>query len=190
MFHEKLVSYTDSATQHPAGFSQVVVTEMLGEHGWGEDGLVRWMQGLCRDYQRRRDYLLSVFETEVSPGGYATVNVPQAGMFVWIEIHLAQHPRFRKTEADPDNGSTTNIPALMEELFNKFIAADLFVMPASIFALPEDQLSAEKGSGYVSLLDVRAFVSFSVALFLSLITNNYPETQLLQGHILWNGRGH
>lgn len=157
MFHEKLVTYTDSATQHPAGFSQVAITEMLGENGWGEAGLARWTQGLCRDYQRRRDYLLGVFKTEVAPLGYATVNVPQAGMFVWIQLHLDRHPRFHKGEPNPNDGSTTNIAALMEELFEKCLSKDLLIMPASIFAIPEDLLSAEKGSDYVSLLDVRAF---------------------------------
>jgi aromatic amino acid aminotransferase I / 2-aminoadipate transaminase len=157
MFYEKFVTYTDSATQHPHALGQIFIAEMLGKNGWQIDGFCRWTKSLCEDYQRRRDLFLDVFRREVGSTGYATVSKPQAGMFVWIEIHLDRHPRHRSIDsaktATIASSSRTNIPALMEELFGLLIKADVVLMPASMFAIKEDLESLDM-SDYVPIGDV------------------------------------
>ena len=156
MFHEKFVNYTDSATQHPHALGQVFIAEMLGSNGWQIDGFILWMRSLCGDYQRRRDLLLEVLLREVGSSGYATARTPQAGMFVWIEIHLERHPRYSATETpSPDQLGRTNVPALMQELFDRLLAADVVVMPASLFAIEEDLEFVDRRN-HIPINDVRS----------------------------------
>lgn len=137
LFHEHLVSLNDSSTQHPHGFGQIFITEMLSEFGWGMDGFERWVRSLRKEYQRRRDHFLDIFHKEVASTGLASAEPPQAGMFVWIDVHIRHHPRYRVDIRDAE-GSTarTNVPELMDELFERCLDAGLVVMPASIFVAP------------------------------------------------------
>lgn len=153
LFQEKLVTYTDSGVQHPHAFGQVFISEMLGIRGWQTEGFVTWVKSLCQDYQRRRNLLLDVFRREVEPS-HASASAPQAGMFVWVEIHLDRHPRYCKSEEEREPGlGRTNILALMEELLSKFMEAGLVVMPGSIFAIPDD-LECIDYDGYIPIRDV------------------------------------
>ncbi len=65
MFSRKLEILTDSSTQHPHGFGQVLIAELLGPQGWGFDGYFKWIDSLCIDYQLRRDIFLEVFNSEM-----------------------------------------------------------------------------------------------------------------------------
>jgi aromatic amino acid aminotransferase I / 2-aminoadipate transaminase len=137
LFHEHLVSLTDSSTQHPHGFGQIFVTEMLSAAGWGLAGFDRWVRGLQKEYQRRRDVFLQHFADEVTSTGLASAEPPQAGMFVWIEVHVRMHPRYRTNLRDAEGcEARTNVPELMDELFERCLDAGLVVMPASIFVPP------------------------------------------------------
>ncbi|KAH9928518.1 L-tyrosine:2-oxoglutarate aminotransferase [Epithele typhae] len=86
--------------------------------GWGVRGFDRWVRSLGAEYRRRRAVFLAAFAREVAPGGWASAGPPEAGMFVWIRVHVARHPRF--------------------ELFERCLDGGLVVMPASVFAVPED----------------------------------------------------
>lgn len=143
-FYEHLISYTDSSTQHPHGFGQVFITEMLSSHGWKLTGFDRWVRSLRAEYWRRRDFFLDIFEQEVASTELARASVPEAGMFVWVRVNVEKHPRYRcDTHHDVkrlENGlvARTNVSELMEELFEKCLDEGLVVMPASIFALSGD----------------------------------------------------
>ena len=54
-FVQPLVYLNESSTQHPHGFGQVFVTELLSAAAWGFDGFDRWTRSLRKEYQRRRD---------------------------------------------------------------------------------------------------------------------------------------
>lgn len=139
LFHEHLVSLTDSSTQHPHGFGQIFITEMLSSRGWQISGFDRWARSLRKEYQRRRDVFLESFEREVASTGYASADPPQAGMFVWIDVHVRQHPRYRCDVRDHEGAiARTNVPELMDELFERCLDAGLVVMPASVFVAPVD----------------------------------------------------
>ncbi|TDL25006.1 PLP-dependent transferase [Rickenella mellea] len=132
-FAEKLESLTDSSTQHPHGFGQAFVAEMLGPKGWGPDGFMRWVGSLCDEYQRKRDFFLKIFLREVGDNGFATVGTPTAGMFVWIKVHLERHPRYAE-----EGPTSSNVEELMDELFNKLFDGGVLLMPAKTFACPSD----------------------------------------------------
>ncbi|KAI0929082.1 hypothetical protein AcV5_006446 [Taiwanofungus camphoratus] len=139
MFHQHLVSYTDSSTQHPHGFGQIFVTEMLGARGWQMRGFDRWVRSLCAEYRRRRDFFLGLFEREVGATGLARAASPEAGMFVWIRVNIERHPRYRDdlriTGCDSRTPARTNVRQLMEELFERCLDGGVVVMPGSVFAL-------------------------------------------------------
>ncbi|KAI0780455.1 L-tyrosine:2-oxoglutarate aminotransferase [Trametes elegans] len=140
LFHDLLVSYTDSSTMHPHGFGQALIVEMLwGAGGWRLDGFDRWVRSLRAEYHRRRAHFLSLFARHVAPTGHARASPPEAGMFVWIRVELEQHPRYR-TDVAPAGPAApcTNVAELMEELFERCLDGGLVIMPAHIFALSAD----------------------------------------------------
>ncbi|CAL1705309.1 unnamed protein product [Somion occarium] len=139
LFHDHLVTLVDSSTHHPHAFGQVFLTEMLSSSGWNISGFDRWVRSLRKEYQRRRDYFLRTFYQEVSRTGLASANAPEAGMFVWMKVHIDKHPRYR-SDVQHTNGSKakTNVEELMEELFERILDGGVVVMPASIFVAPSD----------------------------------------------------
>ncbi|OBZ65805.1 hypothetical protein A0H81_14224 [Grifola frondosa] len=148
-FHEHLVSYTDSSTQHPHGFGQILITELLGAHGWQIAGFDRWVRSLRTEYHRRRGFFLDLFAREVASTALASASSPEAGMFVWIRVNVEQHPRFRShlLRGRTGDGSVarTNMAQLMDELFEKCLDNGLVIMPASIFALAADPKYDDRG---------------------------------------------
>lgn len=137
-FHEHLINLVDCSTQPPCAFGQSFITEILSPSGWNMDGFNRWACGLRKEYQRRRDLFLSHFEAEVASTGYASAEPPQAGMFIWIDVHMSKHPRYRCSHIldSTDSMARTNISQLTEELFERCLDAGVVVMPASIFVPP------------------------------------------------------
>lgn len=148
LFHQHLVYLNESSTQHPHGFGQIFITEMLSASGWGLDGFDRWTRSLRKEYQRRRDVFLEHFASEVASTGFASADAPAAGMFVWIDVHVQQHPRYRTDIRDAEGcAARTNVPELMDELFERCLDAGVVVMPASIFATPLSPGAAKLNSG-------------------------------------------
>lgn len=135
-FSERLDMLTDSSSQHPHGLGQAFIAELLGCHGWGIDGFMKWVSSLCREYERRRNLFMQVFEREVAGSGLVSAEIPQSGMFVWIKIHLDRHPRYRVLEENKVlGGPLSNTAELMDELFRKLLNCGLVMMPASTFAI-------------------------------------------------------
>lgn len=118
-FHKNLIELTDNSTQQPAGFGQLFVTELLGERGWSLNGFAKWVDSLSNEYERRRNFILELFNRRVAATGYATASVPQAGMFLWIKLNLERHPRYQKRANRGDGLPLTNCKALVEEFFVK-----------------------------------------------------------------------
>ena len=153
-FRAHLVKFIDLSTQHPSGFPQALIAQLLSPSGggWSLDGFDRWVHSLGREYQRRRDLFLALFAEHVASTGLADADAPEAGMFVWIRVHVERHPRFvADVRADGDaaaaagpDGAKTNTAALMRELLDACIAAGLLICPASMFILdaePEDSVN-------------------------------------------------
>ncbi|KAG1821073.1 L-tyrosine:2-oxoglutarate aminotransferase [Suillus subaureus] len=165
LFHLKLADYTDSSTQPPHAFGQMFVTEMLSEHGWKVEGFCRWLKSLRLDYQSRRDFLLDVFQREVESTGYASINRPEAGMFVWIEVFFEKHPRFVRERYSGGSPvvARTNTEQLLKELFERLMNTQGVVfIPSSMFAIPENPLWVES-DGHVPLSDRSRFLRAAFA---------------------------
>ncbi|EIW53725.1 L-tyrosine:2-oxoglutarate aminotransferase [Trametes versicolor FP-101664 SS1] len=139
-FYTHLVKFIDLSTQNPHGFGQILIVELLGPHGWQLAGFDRWVRSLCADYQRRRDFLLALFERDVASTGFASADVPEAGMFIWVRVDVEKHPRFVRAAEDKTGAGVakTNTGALMTELFDACIASGLVICPSSVFILPAD----------------------------------------------------
>ena len=136
-FSEKLDMLTDSSSQHPHGLGQAFISELLGSHGWGIDGFMKWVSSLCNEYERRRNLFMDVFRREVQVTGLASAETPKSGMFVWIKVDLERHARYRKVESpEYPGGPVSNTAELMNELFRKLLDCGLVMMPASTFAMP------------------------------------------------------
>ena len=115
LFHKYLIELTDNSTQQPAGFGQLFLTELLGEEGWTLSGFAQWVKSLSEEYERRRDFLLDLFETKIASTGYASVSKPQAGMFVWVKVNLESHPRYIVKDKGK-NEPKTNCMELIQEV--------------------------------------------------------------------------
>ncbi|RDX45554.1 L-tyrosine:2-oxoglutarate aminotransferase [Lentinus brumalis] len=146
-FQQHLVRFIDLSSQQPSGFPQALVSLLLD--GWGLAGFDRWVRSLRLDYQRRRDFLLGLFEREVAPGGLASVDVPEAGMFLWVRVHLERHPRFTRKAEEVVEGARTNARELMQELFEACIRGGLLIVPATVFVLPTETGYEEEGSVHI-----------------------------------------
>ena len=143
-FYDHLINLTDCSTQHPHAFGQLFITEMLSSTGWKVQGFDRWACSLRKEYQRRRDLFMRHFETQVASTGHASADPPQAGMFVWIDVNVKEHPRYRCDIRDTTECfARTNVPELMDELFERCLDAGLVVMPASIFVPPTSQTTSQ-----------------------------------------------
>ncbi|KAL4244607.1 Class-I pyridoxal-phosphate-dependent aminotransferase-like protein [Abortiporus biennis] len=150
MFYEHMLHLVESSAQFSHGFGQIFLSEMiLGPQGWGVLGFDRWVQSLRKEYQRRRDHFQVIFDHEVASTGYASAEAPEAGMFLWIRIHLDEHPRFKllpSRTADSKNGLIQGVPTiygrktnfleLMDEFFENCLNAGVVLTPSSVFALP------------------------------------------------------
>ncbi|OCH85707.1 L-tyrosine:2-oxoglutarate aminotransferase [Obba rivulosa] len=142
-FHEHLIALTDSSTQHPHGFGQVFLAELLSEHGWGLAGFDRWVSSLREEYRRRRDFFLEEFERRIGGSGLVNARAPEAGMFVWIRVNIEKHPRYQNGINAGDGAAArarTNVAQLMQELFMCCLDSGLVIVPASVFALSGDSV--------------------------------------------------
>ncbi|KAF9792106.1 pyridoxal phosphate-dependent transferase [Thelephora terrestris] len=152
LFQRYLIELTDNSTQQPAGFGQLFLTELLGEEGWTLNGFARWVKGLSQEYERRRNFLLGHFNAKIASTGYASIYKPQAGMFVWIKVHLEKHPRYI-VKNNGKNKPKTNCMELIQELFVKCMDNGLAIMPAPIFLVTDDPRATAGLEGDGHLLD-------------------------------------
>ncbi|KAF9105883.1 Aromatic/aminoadipate aminotransferase 1 [Mortierella sp. AM989] len=119
-----IVQYHNELTvQQPSGFSQALLAEMLVSQ-WGQEGYKRYLTEKVRtEYFNRSQHLQACFRKYVNPK-FASFIEPNAGMFIWIKVHVDQHPRYGKV-ADS---------VLMLELFNKCVENNVLMVPGWQFS--------------------------------------------------------
>ncbi|KAK8844534.1 hypothetical protein IAR55_006381 [Kwoniella newhampshirensis] len=127
MFAERLLRGTEVQTQHPSGFSQMVVGQLLNE--WGINGFLEWTTNLKEQYRVRRDWMLDAMSShfDLVPAEKAGVKdalgvvafrkgnrqpllsfvPPLAGMFLWCDVYYSSNPSFQALTAtgreDPES---------------------------------------------------------------------------------------
>ncbi|ORY23676.1 pyridoxal phosphate-dependent transferase [Naematelia encephala] len=125
MFAERLLRGTEVQTQHPSGFSQMIVGELLNQ--WGMSGYLQWTANLKEQYRVRRDWLLNALadEFDLIPAHLSDVKgalglvalsktngkpllsfvPPSAGMFLWCDVNYASNQEFQNlvlSSQDPE----------------------------------------------------------------------------------------
>lgn len=165
LFSRKLEILTDNSTQHPHGLGQSFLAEILAPSGWGLNGYCRWLLGLRNEYQRKRNLFFEIFQREVGEGGFASTNLPIAGMMFWIRIDVARHPRFTLSNPVPKTGPKTNTKELLDELFKMCFNGGILIMPGVLFAMrPTDGSIAEQASSVDHVLDVSVHAVLAILI--------------------------
>ena len=158
--------------QQPASvteaFRSLTRKEQATFSGWNMDGWVRWLAGLRGAYERRMSAMCSILDdgsfqlkqstpvkdTDADWGVITKTRLisfdwPRGGMFLWMRIHLEDHPLFQQ------KGETIPVfdgKALQTAFFILCTHKPYLVLPApgSMFgATPE--ISANRGWQYVRL---------------------------------------
>jgi DNA-binding transcriptional MocR family regulator len=128
LFIERMTRHAENTTQQPSGFVQSMLASLLKT--WTLDGWVAWLEGLRDQYEHRRNVMCDALaqgieggavlirEVDSFEGDYLHVSAPTTlctfvkpagGMFVWLRVHIEQHPRFKVEDK----------AKLMEELWIK-----------------------------------------------------------------------
>lgn len=115
------------------------------------------------EYARPQDLFFKLFR-EIRTKGYASTQLPVAGMFFWIKIHIERHPRYVVTSPAPQTGCNTNTAELMDELFKSFFKEGVLITPGVLFAMQTtDKSVPEQVSSENHILDL----SININLFVS-----------------------
>nr|XP_031859815.1 uncharacterized protein CI109_004663 [Kwoniella shandongensis]KAA5526887.1 hypothetical protein CI109_004663 [Kwoniella shandongensis] len=119
-FAERLLRGTEVQTQHPSGFSQMMVGQLLNE--WGLNGFLEWTTNLKEQYRVRRDWMLDAVSShfDLVPAEESGVEgalgvvafrkgsrqpllsyvPPVAGMFLWCNVYYSSNPSFQSLKSD------------------------------------------------------------------------------------------
>lgn len=124
---ERYVRHAEVASQGPSGFSQLILYKLLDET-WGHEGYLRWLMNLRLEYTKKRDALLAACEDHL-PRDLVTWTPPAAGMFMWLHVDYAKHPR----------ASERSILEIEEEIFNSCIDGGVLVARGSWFLTEKDK---------------------------------------------------
>ncbi|WVF68081.1 hypothetical protein IAT40_002844 [Kwoniella sp. CBS 6097] len=154
----------ETTTQVPNGLSQAVLASYLSDKHWGTGGFIRWMWGVRLEYQQKRDYLLDRLAHFV-PEDLVTTVPCGGGMFQWLKVNVAAHPRYRRSPVanvsesairlgldtvgdepsippgleikhNDDSAFTSNTEELIDELWNYLIEqGGVVLLPAKVFSV-------------------------------------------------------
>jgi aromatic amino acid aminotransferase I len=122
---ERCTRHNEVTIQAPAGFTQIILYNMLALN-WGHEGFFQWLLYIREVYTDRRDSCLTAMDAEL-PKSVVRWKPPLAGMFFWVEIDVAKHPKY-----------TGDIGAIETRLYDKALEYKVLVIPGSWF-------SAERG---------------------------------------------
>ena len=90
---ERILRHTEVTTQAPAGFSQIILYNMIALD-WGHEGFFLWLTYIRKVYTERRDNCLDAMY-EFMPKEVVSWTNPLAGMFFWLEIDASKHPDYK-----------------------------------------------------------------------------------------------
>lgn len=118
---ERLQRHGEVSTQHPAGFSQVILHRLLDEQ-WGHGGYLDWLAYLRGQYTRRRNVMVRACEDHLPPS-VASWTAPTAGMFHWIGLDITKHPDHRQR----------SVLSLEDEIHRAALEQGVLITPGSYF---------------------------------------------------------
>ncbi|KAI0525686.1 pyridoxal phosphate-dependent transferase [Xylaria bambusicola] len=136
--------------------------------GWKTEGWVRWLAGLRGEYERRMNEMCTLLEENAyqlkqstpvrdadSDWGVITKTKlydfrwPRGGMFLWVKVHLENHPLFGATGTQ---GTVINGPALSKALMVFLTHKPYLVLasPGMMFSA-SPQIAARQGWSFFRL---------------------------------------
>ncbi|KAJ6591661.1 PLP-dependent transferase [Mycena vulgaris] len=171
---EKLGALHQAYISFPSGLSQAIYGELLSRYK--AEGFTRWLRGITAQYELRRnwaiDALLKALDVKPkdnwSPAltAYAPTNgqmsekftrtaslmsfvPPDGGMFIWFNIHLHNHPRYKHLSQRTSPAAAKN--QLSTELWTAILDAGVVFRRGELFAVEDDDERAKMGEEDVFL---------------------------------------
>ncbi|KAK3331543.1 pyridoxal phosphate-dependent transferase, partial [Apodospora peruviana] len=148
-FIRKLTLMTDVTTSNPSGFAEAVLVQVLCREWNGPRGFVRWIVGLNANYRSRRNvFCETLFEgrdigrnpSEEDSESLSSrrklrmydFGVPEGGLYVWVKVHLDEHPLARPHDGKPALAIKDILIRLWNHLVTNFT---LLTVPGPLFAV-------------------------------------------------------
>ncbi|KAA1473045.1 PLP-dependent transferase [Dentipellis sp. KUC8613] len=159
LFSDRIYAMAEVTSQAPSGFSQTAVCALWAQ--WGLSGYLSWLEGLRTQYRVRRDaFIDALFEQfDITQDHTASGNVltcydvpapgastprralfsfvaPRGGMFLWVHMHVASHPRYAGLLASSGGKHKHRDEAageLMQQLWQTFLENNIVVMSGTTF---------------------------------------------------------
>jgi aromatic amino acid aminotransferase I len=168
IFLDKLAAYHQGFITFPSGLAQAIIGELL--HRLEPEGFTRWLRGLTAQYEMRRnwtiDALYKALDIKPKDSWSQTLTAyppatgqmsekftkttslmsfvpPDGGMFIWFNIHLHNHPRYKALarQTSPAAAKTQ----LSNELSAAILEAGVAFRRGELFAVEDDEERAKAG---------------------------------------------
>ncbi|KAJ7155495.1 PLP-dependent transferase [Mycena crocata] len=174
-FSKKLAALHQYYISFPSGLSQAIVGELLNRYQ--TEGFTRWLRGITAQYELRRNWAIdALFKAlDVKPkdswsralSAYAptrdgqmtekftrtsslmTFVPPDGGMFIWFNIHLHNHPRYKHLSRQTSPAAAKN--KLSTELWTALADGGVIFRRGELFAVEDDEERARMGEEDVYL---------------------------------------
>ena len=103
-----ILAATETSTQQPSGFVQCMVAELLCR-SWKMSGWIKWLESLRDVYEKRMRVMAGALEGGkevilvtpassdldiITKSNMYSFSIPDGGMFVWVHVHIANHPAY------------------------------------------------------------------------------------------------
>jgi len=171
---EKLGALHQYFISFPSGLSQAIYCGLLNE--FQPEGFTRWLRGITAQYELRRNWAIDALHKalDVRPkdnwsramaayvpsDGQMTEKFtrtkslmsfvpPDGGMFIWFNIHLHNHPRYKHLSHQTSPAAAKN--QLSTELWTSIADAGVIFRRGELFAVEDDEERARMGEEDVFL---------------------------------------
>ncbi|KAI5273158.1 putative aromatic aminotransferase Aro8 [Aureobasidium subglaciale] len=127
---ERYQRQAEFGTQAPSGFSLLALYNIL-EKEWGHEGFFNWLTYLRASYTHRRDVMVKACYDHL-PAKVTSFTTPSAGMFQWIRVNVASHPKVDQSSQNV-TGRQQNLLDIEHAIFESATEEQVLVAKGSFF---------------------------------------------------------